>query len=285
MSNTNREPNSLLQRSVTTKVARNLANTTKTPPQMMSITPRWLLKLLPWVHVSSGTYRVNRTKIELQKPERIGIEFHEGDPSFKPEALKSIPLFASFNDDIITGLAKKFVLEESDLGNTLILEGEERHKLFIIAHGQVEILSKGLHGEELRIALLSEGEFFGEEELVSQKPSTVTIRTITPVSFFSLSSNDIDKLFKESPSIGESFGKAVEEYLKIRSTVNKHGEKHIDLVAGFDEDVEIPETYVDYSNKPREYSLQAIQTVVRVHTRVSDLYNEPYNQIEQQMRL
>ena len=42
---------------------------------------------------------------------------------------------------------------------------------------------------------------------------------------------------------------------------------------------------MDYSNKPREYSLQAIQTVVRVHTRVSDLYNEPYNQIEQQMRL
>jgi CRP-like cAMP-binding protein len=285
MSNSNREPNSLLQRSVTTKVARNLANTTKTPPQMMSITPRWLLKLLPWVHVSSGTYRVNRTKIELQKPDRIGIDFHEGDPSFKPDALKSIPLFSSFNDEIITGLAKKFVLEESDLGNTLILEGEERHKLFIIAHGQVEILSKGLHGEELRIALLSEGEFFGEEELVSRKPSTVTIRTITPVSFFSLSSTDIEKLFRESPSLRESFGKAVEEYLKIRSTVNKHGEKHIDLVAGFDEDVEIPETYVDYSNKPREYSLQAIQTVVRVHTRVSDLYNEPYNQIEQQMRL
>ncbi|MEI6640327.1 MAG: Crp/Fnr family transcriptional regulator, partial [Chlorobium sp.] len=83
----------------------------------------------------------------------------------------------------------------------------------------------------------------------------------------------------------DSFKSAVEEYLKIRSTVNTHGEKHIDLVAGFAENIEIPETYVDYSNKPREYSLQAIQTVVRVHTRVSDLYNEPFNQIEQQMRL
>ena len=101
MSNPQQEPSSLLQRSVTTHVARNLANTTKTPPQMMSITPRWLLKLLPWVHVSSGTYRVNRTKIELQKPERIGIDFHEGIASFKPESLKSIPLFASFEDDII----------------------------------------------------------------------------------------------------------------------------------------------------------------------------------------
>ncbi len=57
--------NGLLQRSVTTSVAKNLANTTKTRPQMMSITPRWLLSLLPWVQVDGGTYRVNRTKVEL----------------------------------------------------------------------------------------------------------------------------------------------------------------------------------------------------------------------------
>ena len=285
MSNTLPESGSLLQRSVTTTVARNLANTTKTVPQMMSITPRWLLKLLPWVHVASGTYRVNRTKIELQKPERIGIDFHHGIPSFKPESLKSIPLFSALGDEIISGLARKFVLEEAELGKTLILEGEDRHKLYIVAHGQLEILSKGLHGEDLRIALLSHGEYFGEEELVSGKPSTVTIRTITPGLIFSVSSQEVEQLFREKPALRDSFQTAVDEYLKVRSTVNKHGEKHIDLVSGFAEDVEIPETYVDYSNKPREYSLHAIQTVVRVHTRVSDLYNDPYNQIEQQMRL
>ncbi|HEX9243239.1 MAG TPA: family 2A encapsulin nanocompartment shell protein [Anaeromyxobacter sp.] len=40
--------------------ARQLANTTKTPPQMLAITPRWLISLLPWVAVEAGTYRVNR---------------------------------------------------------------------------------------------------------------------------------------------------------------------------------------------------------------------------------
>jgi len=44
-----------LQRSVTTATARRLATTTKTAPQMGSITPRLLLKLLPWVQVSGGT--------------------------------------------------------------------------------------------------------------------------------------------------------------------------------------------------------------------------------------
>ncbi|NTW49308.1 MAG: cyclic nucleotide-binding domain-containing protein [Chlorobiales bacterium] len=285
MANKLTESNNHLQRSVTTTVARNLANTTKTVPQMMSITPRWLLKLLPWVQVGSGTYRVNRTKVELKKADRIQIDFQEGIASFQPAALRNIPIFSGFEDDIVNKLANHFSTEEADLGNALILEGEDRHKLFIIAHGQVEILSKGLHGEELRIALLNEGEFFGDENLVSDKPSPVTIRTITPTTLFSISDKEIEKIFNEIPSLRKSFQKAVDEYLKLRSTVNKHGEKHIDLIAGFAEDVEIPETYVDYSNKPREYSLQAIQTVVRVHTRVSDLYNDPYNQIEQQMRL
>jgi hypothetical protein len=42
--------------------ARNLANTTKTPPQWIGVTPRWLVNLLPWVPVESGTYRVNKVK-------------------------------------------------------------------------------------------------------------------------------------------------------------------------------------------------------------------------------
>ena len=65
---------SLLQRSVTTAVARNLATTTKTNPKMMSITPRLLLGQLPWVQVQGGTYRVNRTKVELSKAERIEVD-------------------------------------------------------------------------------------------------------------------------------------------------------------------------------------------------------------------
>jgi hypothetical protein len=40
--------------------ARNLSNTTKTPPQWVGITPRWLTQLLPWTPIEAGVYRVNR---------------------------------------------------------------------------------------------------------------------------------------------------------------------------------------------------------------------------------
>jgi hypothetical protein len=47
----------------------------------------------------------------------------------------------------------------------------------------------------------------------------------------------------------------------------------------------LPQTYVDYIDNPREYNLSAVHTVLDVHTRVSDLYSKPYNQISEQLRL
>jgi hypothetical protein len=275
----------LLQRSVTTAVARNLANTTKTAPKMMSITPRWLLGLLPWVQVDGGTYRVNRTKVELSKAARIGVDISGAAASFPPESLRSVPLFSRLPDSVLVRMATRFKTEEVSLGNQLLVEGEDRSKFFILAQGQVEVLSKGVHGSNLRIALLTEGEFFGETDLVSDRPSDVTVRTITPCVLLTLSRRDLDAVLADVPSLGEEFRRAIDEHLALESTVNRYGERNIDLVSGFAENVEIPETFVDYSATPREYSLSSVQTVVRVHTRVSDLYNDPYDQLEEQMRL
>jgi hypothetical protein len=47
----------------------------------------------------------------------------------------------------------------------------------------------------------------------------------------------------------------------------------------------LPSTFVDYVENPREYNLSAVNTVLDVHTRVSDLYSKPYNQISEQLRL
>lgn len=278
-------PDYLLQRSVTTAVARNLANTTKTTPKMMSITPRLLLRLLPWVHVEGGTYRVNRTKVELPKAERIAIEFANGVATLPPDALRSVPLFSQLPVDITTRMVNRFKTEVVTLGKELIVEGEDGNKFFILAEGQVEVLSKGAHGSHLRIALLTEGEFFGETDLVSEEPSDVTIRTLTPCVLLTLSRKDLDAVLKELRNVKSEFEKAINQHKELRSTVNRYGERNIELVSGFAENVEIPETFVDYSANPREYSLSAIQTIVRVHTRVSDLYNGPHDQLEQQMRL
>jgi hypothetical protein len=48
---------------------------------------------------------------------------------------------------------------------------------------------------------------------------------------------------------------------------------------------DLPETFVDYDENPREYFLSAVTTVVDIHTRISDLYSSPHDQIKEQLRL
>src|SRR6202021_1659924 len=52
-----------------------------------------------------------------------------------------------------------------------------------------------------------------------------------------------------------------------------------------DEEIDLPEIYFDYEEKPREYTLNAVTTVLDVQTRISDLYRSPHDQIREQLRL
>lgn len=60
---------------------------------------------------------------------------------------------------------------------------------------------------------------------------------------------------------------------------------HIEVDCSARDEHELPNTFVDYIDNPKEYNLAAVQTIVDVHTRVSDLYSKPYNQITEQLRL
>jgi hypothetical protein len=70
--------------------------------------------------------------------------------------------------------------------------------------------------------------------------------------------------------------------LRVNRVVN---EETVEVACGTKDEKTLPETYVDYDQKPREYTLCAITTVLDVHTRVSDLYSNPYSQIGEQLRL
>src|SRR5882757_4071305 len=47
-------------KTITEKAARQLSNTTKTPPQWRGATPRWLTQMIPWTPVEAGVYRLNQ---------------------------------------------------------------------------------------------------------------------------------------------------------------------------------------------------------------------------------
>src|SRR4051812_27957816 len=68
------------------QAARQLANTTKTPPQWIGVTPRWLVSLLPWTPVEAGTYRVNKVKDAGDGSTGIAIQCSPSDTDELPRA-------------------------------------------------------------------------------------------------------------------------------------------------------------------------------------------------------
>lgn len=59
----------------------------------------------------------------------------------------------------------------------------------------------------------------------------------------------------------------------------------VEVACGQKDEREIPDTFIDYEEKPREHTLSVISTVLDVHTRVSDLYSHPHDQVREQLRL
>ena len=57
------------------------------------------------------------------------------------------------------------------------------------------------------------------------------------------------------------------------------------VACGNQAEADLPQTFVDYEEKPREYFLNTVTTILDIHTRVSDLYSTPHDQIKEQLRL
>jgi hypothetical protein len=73
--------NENVQRALSDNAARQLANATKTAPQLATITPRWLVQLLQWLPVEAGIYRVNR----VNNPKDVRVACTHRDESSLPE--------------------------------------------------------------------------------------------------------------------------------------------------------------------------------------------------------
>jgi hypothetical protein len=101
------------QMSLSTSAARNLATTTKTVPQMQGISSRWLLRILPWVQVSGGTYPVNQRLTYLVGTGRVSFSSTGATVKVIPQALAELPLFHGFDDvAALSGMAGQFTQRE-----------------------------------------------------------------------------------------------------------------------------------------------------------------------------
>ena len=273
------------QQSISTQEARLLATTTKTPPQMGAITPRWFLKMLPWVQVNSGTYRVNRVKQVIDESEKVQITFSNGKAQITADSLMALPEFSKAERAVAEDVTGRLSNETFELGNTIFEAGNDSDKFYIVGRGRVEISTVGQYGERLRLALLGPGDHFGESSLLADRPRGATAMAVTDCELLVLSKSDFGVVMDEVPEARDNLLRVSAHRQELKQLAEAHGEEALAITAGHHGETELARLFVDYETEPAEYPLNVVQSILRVHTRVSDLYNEPIDQLREQLRL
>ncbi|WP_405824174.1 family 2B encapsulin nanocompartment shell protein [Streptomyces sp. NBC_01390] len=271
--------------SLSTQAARQLATTTKSAPQMQAITSRWLLRMLPWIDVKSGTYRVNR-RLQL----RVGrgrVQFeHNGADDIKviPETLTELPALRGYSDTTaLREIAQRFRVREVRAGQVLFDAGQPVSEAYLVVHGRFTRYTNGKYGEQEILGVVTDGDGMGDEAIGHADPLWLSsVRAETPGVVLALNWDTLMQFLERTPSLAAQLAAFAEQQNK---PMNRKGEADVPLQAGHVGEAALSGGFVDYDLAPREYELSLTQTVLRVHTRVADLYNHPMNQTEQQLRL
>lgn len=273
------------QLSLSTKAARNLSTTTKSAPQMQGISPRWLLRMLPWVEAKGGAFRVNRRLTFAIGDGRVTFTSVGSEVRIVPQELAEFVLLRGFEDEAaLTAVANRFEQREYLPGEVIAHRGESVDEIIVIAHGKVTKTGLGEYGDDVALGTIADGEYIGDEPVLSgsDKNWSFTARALTPTTAVVLSR----AAFRQLNGQIEPLREHIEQQLANPTNAsNKHGEAEIDISSGHDGEPTLPSTFVDYELRPREYELSVAQTIVRVHTRVADLYSQPMDQVEHQLRL
>ncbi|WP_054811268.1 family 2B encapsulin nanocompartment shell protein [Nocardia arizonensis] len=275
---------SAAQQSLSTTAAHQLATTTKSEPQMQGITSRWLTRSLPWVQVNGGVYRVNRRLTHT-----VGngeIEFVIEGPTARviPAELTEIPALHGLDDpEVLAGLADRFVQHDLDAGSVLAEFGNPMHQIVLVVHGKIARVGNGEYGEQTVIGILGAGDHDGARILVDTNAIwDYTLKAMTPATVLVLTRDALDDLRTAVPVLRDHLAAAAAAPPRAQ---NAKGEADIEIASGHVGEPLLTTTFVDYETSPREYELSLAQSVLRIHTRVADLFNDPMNQTQQQLKL
>lgn len=278
------------QNSISIESAKQLSITTNTPPQIPSLTPRWLLKMLPWVNVENGIYRINEVQfIESERRHRVSMpENKDGsmlkDINFLSESMKQITLFDKMPEKYLDQLANAVEVKNLKPQEIVIKEGDIGDEFFIILDGKLEAKAKGAHGRDIFLNHLLAGDYFGELALLESVERKATIASVTKSTVACLKRSVFDEIITDF-NIKKELDQIANDRRKKLSIFSQYGESQVPMLSAHNGEPTLPRGYADYNLHPKEIHLSIVQSLLGIHTRVTDLYNNPYDQLESQLKV
>lgn len=106
-------------------------------------------------------------------------------------------LFGGLTETQISSIRDFFIMEEFGEGEFIEREGEPGDRIYFIVEGEVEILKRiKKTGELSRIFRFTEGDVFGEMELIDVQPCAASVRALKPTKALTLSNKGLYQISK-----------------------------------------------------------------------------------------
>jgi CRP-like cAMP-binding protein len=163
-----------------------------------TITPVDLL-ILPKAEFEAQL-RVHPT-LALSLSRTLSQRLIHADQALVERHLRKMVLFADVSDEDILAISQKLQPKQYKKGWLIFSVGEPATSLYLIEKGQVKVVSDA-ETERETIAVLGEGEFFGEMALLTGEPRTAAVRAVSDVDLWLLSKADFEDILVAYPPIG-----------------------------------------------------------------------------------
>lgn len=112
-----------------------------------------------------------------------------------------VPIFSSLNHDELMIIAELIKHKIYKKGEVIIHEGEKNNSITIISDGSAKACRYSLDGKEQILYIFSVGDFFGEQNLLSERTSVYSVIALTQVRVCTLSKNEFQALLYDYPDI------------------------------------------------------------------------------------
>ncbi len=115
--------------------------------------------------------------------------------------------------DQIARVTPRFELVRRPAGAAIIRQGDAADRFYIVTRGEVEVVNHHPSGEDIFLAALGAGDYFGEMGLVHDRPRMATVRATTEVELMALDRETFRDLLSESERTSQEIAATISERL------------------------------------------------------------------------
>ena len=116
-----------------------------------------------------------------------------------PGPLSHIPLFSRLDEAEQCALFASMRVEQVEANQTVFWLGDKGDSFYLVSHGQVAVSAPSETGDDVILAQLGRGGFFGEISLLDGGPRTATVRATQPTELYMLSQHDFQTFVSQRP--------------------------------------------------------------------------------------